>query len=92
MHPFPSDVFARRLRVERRRAGLDRETLSRRVTVLLGGPIDPTLVQRFEERTRAPRLDEAVAAAKALDVALLELITDDNGRLASAADGSGSAS
>lgn len=92
MHPFPSDVFARRLRVERRRAGLDREMLSRRVTVLLGGPIDPTLVQRFEERTRAPRLDEAVAAAKALDVPLLELISEEDDRPASAPDRSGSAS
>lgn len=80
MDPLPSDVFARRLREERRKQDLGREVLSRRISVCLGGPIDPALVRRFEERTRAPRLDEAVAAAKALDVSLLTLIADETDR------------
>ncbi|MHC6176174.1 helix-turn-helix domain-containing protein [Glutamicibacter endophyticus] len=74
MRQLPSDVFAQRLREVRRRAGVSRTDLSRRITLFLGGPIEPTLVQRFEEGTRAPRLDEAVAAADALDISLLDLI------------------
>ncbi len=74
MKQLPSDVFAQSLLEVRRRAGVSRADLSRRITLFLGGPIEPTLVQRFEEGTRAPRLDEAAAAADALDLSLLELI------------------
>lgn len=74
MRQLPSDVFGQRLREVRRRAGLSQGELSRKITLFLGGPIEPTLVQRFEEGTRAPRLDEVVAAADALGVSLLELI------------------
>ncbi|RZU62237.1 helix-turn-helix domain-containing protein [Zhihengliuella halotolerans] len=90
--PPPSDVFAKRIRAERLQAGFEREALSLRIAVLLGGPIDPTLVRRFEEQTRAPRLDEAVAAATALDVSLLTLINGDGGRAAPEAYGSEPAS
>jgi len=72
-----SDFFAQRLREERRKASFSRDDLPRRISLVLGGPIDPTLVQRFEEGTRAPRLDETVAAAAALSVPLLELIDSD---------------
>lgn len=54
MRLLPSDVFAQRLREERRKASFSRDDLSRRFSQLLVGPLDPTLVQRFEEGARAP--------------------------------------
>lgn len=75
--PLPGDVFARRLRQERERRGFSQAALARRIAEVLGTNIDPSAVTRIEQQTRAVRLDEAVAAAEALDVPLALLLSDD---------------
>ncbi|GAA4521777.1 hypothetical protein GCM10023160_09210 [Brachybacterium paraconglomeratum] len=77
MNPLPSDLFARSLRSEREYAGISAGELSRRIADRLETSVDPTLVERMENQTHVIRLDEAVAAAAALGVSLLELISDE---------------
>lgn len=79
MVPMPTDVFAHRLRLERERQKLSQAELARRIAAELGTNVDPSAVTRIEQQTRAVRLDEAVAAAKALDVPLTMLISEDAG-------------
>ncbi|MFJ5724717.1 helix-turn-helix domain-containing protein [Streptomyces sp. NPDC093149] len=77
MNPLPGDLFARRLRQERERLGISQAELARRMAALLGTNVDSTAITRIEQQTRAVRLDEAVAAARALDVPLILLISED---------------
>lgn len=77
MNPLPGDLFSRRLRQERERAGISQAELARRIAEILESNIDPSAVTRIEQQVRAVRLDEAVAAAKALSVPLVTLLTDD---------------
>lgn len=77
MNELPSDVFARRLRQERKRASISQAELARRIAQFLGTAVDPSAVTRIEQQTRAVRLDEAVAAAAALGVPLTALISTD---------------
>lgn len=74
---MPSDLFAMRLRQERERAEVSQTELARRISAILGATIDPSAVNRIEQRTRTVRLDEAVAAARALDVPLAMLLVED---------------
>ncbi|GAA4285181.1 hypothetical protein GCM10022261_27120 [Brevibacterium daeguense] len=74
MDALPSDLFAKRLRFERERAGIDARELSSRITARLGGPSDPGLVSRIEDRTLTPRLDEAATAAEELGISLAVMI------------------
>lgn len=77
MNSLPGDLFARRLRQERERLGISQAELARRIAEILGTNVDPSAVTRIEQQIRAVRLDEAVAAAKALDVPLTLLVADD---------------
>ena len=77
MNPLPGDRFARRLRQERERLNISQAELARRIAEILGTNVDPSAVTRIEQQTRAVRLDEAVAAAEALDVPLMLLISED---------------
>ncbi len=79
MNPLPGDLFARRLRQERERKGISQAEVARRMAAILGSNVDPSMVTRIEQQTRAIRLDEAVAAARALDIPLTELLDDDPG-------------
>ncbi|MUU73512.1 helix-turn-helix domain-containing protein [Pseudarthrobacter sp. GA104] len=78
MNSLPGDLFARRLRQERERLGISQAELARRIAEILGTNVDPSAVTRIEQQIRAVRLDEAVAAAKALDVPLALLVADDH--------------
>ncbi|MFP3397351.1 helix-turn-helix domain-containing protein [Brevibacterium sp. H602] len=71
----PTDTFARRLREERARADVSQTALAKRISEILGYSVDGTAVTRIERSQRAVRLDEAVAAAEALDVPLMTLLT-----------------
>ena len=77
MNPLPGDLFARRLRQERERIGISQAELARRIAEILDTNVDPSAVTRIEQQVRAIRLDEAVAAAKALDVPLQVLVSDE---------------
>jgi transcriptional regulator with XRE-family HTH domain len=77
MNPLPGDIFARRLRQERERRNISQAELARRVAEILGTNVDPSAITRIEQQTRAVRLDEAVAAAEALDMPLALLLSDD---------------
>ncbi|WP_371793127.1 helix-turn-helix transcriptional regulator [Streptomyces sp. NBC_01471] len=80
MSPLPGDLFARRLREERERLGVSQAEVARRMAARLGSNVDATAVTRIEQQTRAVRLDEAVAAAEALGVPLITLVTDNYAR------------
>ncbi|MFD7668111.1 helix-turn-helix domain-containing protein [Streptomyces sp. NPDC059788] len=80
MNPLPADLFARRLRQERERLDISQGEVARRMAALLGTNVDPTVITRIEQQTRAVRLDEAVTAAKALGVPLITLISDNYAR------------
>lgn len=71
-----SAVFAHRLREERRRLGLSQPELAERMTELLNGAIDASAISRIETHGsgRVIKLDEAVAAAAALDLPLAALL------------------
>lgn len=77
MNALPGDLFARRLRQERERLGISQAELARRIAEILGTNVDPSAVTRIEQQIRAVRLDEAVAASKALDVPLAILVAED---------------
>lgn len=77
MNPLPGDLFARRLRQERERQGISQAALARKIAEILGTNVDTSVVNRIEQQLRAVRLDEAVAAAKALRVPLTVLYADD---------------
>jgi transcriptional regulator with XRE-family HTH domain len=77
MNQLPGDLFARRLRQERERLSISQAELARRIAGVLGSNVDPSAVTRIEQQIRAVRLDEAVAAAEALGVPLITLLTDD---------------
>lgn len=72
--PLPGVIFARRLRQEREAAGVSQVELARRISEQLGASIDPTAITRIESQERAVRLDEAVIAARALDLPLTVLL------------------
>lgn len=74
---LPTDLFANRLRAERERQGISQAELARRMETWLGTNLGQTAILRMEQRTRAVRLDEAVAAAKVLGVPLIALISED---------------
>ena len=57
--------------------GMSQAELARRIAEILGTNIDPSAVTRIEQQLRAVRLDEAVAAARVLDVPLQLLVSDD---------------
>lgn len=71
-----TETFARRLTVERQRAGLSQAALAARITDRIGRSIDPSAVARAEKHERAVRLDEAVAIADVLQVPLTSLLRD----------------
>lgn len=77
MNPLPGDLFARRLRIERECLNISQAELARRVAEILGTNVDPSAITRIEQQTRAVRLDEAVAAAQALDMPLALLLSED---------------
>lgn len=68
LNPLPNDTFIRRLRAERERRNVGQAELSRRMSALLGQQIGAPVLNRIEQGLRAVRLDEAVAAATALDM------------------------
>jgi transcriptional regulator with XRE-family HTH domain len=74
---LPTDLFAKNLRRAREAQGVSQSELALRMEPYLGSSIGHTAILRIEQRTRAVRLDEAVAAAKALDLPLAALISED---------------
>lgn len=72
------DTFARRLREERSRVGMSQTALAAHIAELTSHSIDGTAVTRIEQSRRAVRLDEAVAAAAALEVPLMALVTEES--------------
>lgn len=76
MTALPSEIFARRMREERTRAGLAQAEIARRITSRLGVTIDGSAVTRIEKRERVVRLDEAVAIAEVLGVPITQLLSD----------------
>jgi len=54
--------------------------LAAKIAEILGVNVDPSAVTRIEKQERAVRLDEAVAAARALEIPLAALITEDQVR------------
>lgn len=75
MDPRPMDLFARRLRRERESAGVDPGDLSRLIAERTGKAVDLTLVERMEDQTHPPGLDEAVIAAEELGVSIVALVS-----------------
>ncbi|WP_078875603.1 helix-turn-helix domain-containing protein [Streptomyces sp. NRRL F-5053] len=78
MNPLPGDLFARRLRQERKQQGVSQVELARRIAAILGTNLDQAAIVRIEQQVRAVRLDEAVAAARALGVPLSVLIDENS--------------
>lgn len=77
MDPRPMDLFARRLRREREGAGVDPGDLSRLIAERTGKAVDLTLVERMEDQTHPPGLDEAVIAAEELGVSITALVSEE---------------
>ncbi|PUB32476.1 helix-turn-helix protein [Promicromonospora sp. AC04] len=77
MNSLPGDLFARALRQTRLRLGISQAELARRMGERLGMNVDNSAITRIEQQTRAVRLDEAVAAAAALGVPLIALVSED---------------
>lgn len=76
MNDAVPEVFARRLRQERRARGLSQAELAERVSKLLGIAVDGSAVTRIEKHARAVRLQEAITIAEVLDLPLSALIDD----------------
>ena len=71
------EMFARRLREARQAAGISQTGLARRISERLDGRLDGPTITRIEKGERSVRIEEAVAAAQALDVPLAALVTDE---------------
>lgn len=71
-----TEVFARRMREERRRAGVSQADLAQRLTEMIGRQVDPSAVARAEKHQRGVRLDEAIAIAEVLGVGLEAMLRD----------------
>lgn len=71
------EVFAERLRETRRTARLSQAELASRISALTGTPLPATAITKIEKGERAVRLDEAVAAARALEVPLSALVSEE---------------
>lgn len=69
-------IFARRLRQERRRAGLTQAALARSLAAS-GLDLDQTSLSRIESQQRRASLSEAVAIAEVLGLALGDLVRDE---------------
>lgn len=76
MNVLPGQVFARRLRQERGRAGLSQAALAERLAEVLDQKVDASAITRIEKLERAVRLDEAVVIADVLDVPLEAMLHD----------------
>ncbi|GAA4525616.1 hypothetical protein GCM10023160_18800 [Brachybacterium paraconglomeratum] len=77
MPETPKAMFARRLREERKAAGLTQVGVGELISRRLGVTIDGTAVTRIERGERSVKLEEAVAAAQALGVPLAALVSDE---------------
>lgn len=75
MKPGNSSTFIRRLRFERKRAGLSQTELARAMTERLKNRVDPTTITRMEQGARTVRLDDALAMADILGVPLMTLLS-----------------
>ncbi|XVX21484.1 helix-turn-helix domain-containing protein [Actinomycetota bacterium] len=71
-------LYRRRLREERRAAGLTQAEFAELLSARLGVHLDATTVTRMETGPRGVRLDEAVAAAEALRLPLAALLRDED--------------
>lgn len=73
-----TEVFARRSREERRKAGHSQALIADRMSRILGANVDTSAVSRIENpySGRVTKLDEAAAIAEALGVPLSELMAD----------------
>lgn len=73
-----SAAFARRLREERTKRRITQAELAERMTPLLGAQIYDSTISLLEKpgSARSIKLEEAVAAARALDVPLATLISN----------------
>lgn len=76
MTQTPEELFADRLRELRQAAGMSQAAFADRLSEVLGRAIYPSAITRIEKGDRSVRLDEAVAAARALDVPLGSLVSD----------------
>lgn len=71
--PQVSDIFAGRVREARNARGWTQQDLANEMGKL-GAPMDRTTIAKLEKRQREARINEAVAIAAALDVALTCLL------------------
>ena len=78
MSPTPEELFARRVRAQRKAAGLTQTALVERVSRLLGTTFNATAITKIETTGRMIRLNEAVVIAHALDVPLSYLVADED--------------
>jgi transcriptional regulator with XRE-family HTH domain len=69
----PSETFAKRLAIARRARNWSQARLAK-ILDELGHPMHPTALSRIEKETRQVTIDDAVAIAAALDVALVHMI------------------
>lgn len=76
MNTQPGQMFARRLRQERGRAGFSQAELAKRMGEVFNQKIYASAITRIENCERAVRLDEAVVLAELLHVPLAELLYD----------------
>lgn len=76
MTSTPEEMFAHRLREQRKSAKLTQAGLARLLSDLLGTTVNSTAVTKIEKGDRTVRLDEAVAAAQALGVPLATLVSE----------------
>lgn len=72
----PTEIFARRMREERQRAGLSQADVGERLTEVLGRTVDHSAIARAEKHQRAIRLDEAIAIAELLELPMSALLRD----------------
>jgi transcriptional regulator with XRE-family HTH domain len=70
----PEQIFARRMRELREKLGISQALVATKLRLVEGLKLDPTAITRMEKGTRAIRLDEAVAIARALDLTVDEML------------------
>lgn len=76
MDETPEQIFAARLREQRRASGLTQAELARRVSEYLPAPMGSTAITKIEGGSRPVTLNEAVYVAIVLQVSLTDLVVD----------------
>ncbi|OFL67445.1 MULTISPECIES: helix-turn-helix transcriptional regulator [unclassified Brevibacterium] len=78
MSQTPEELFARRLRDQRRAAGMTQAGLARLLSRLQGSELNTTAITKMESGDRAIRLNEAVYIAHILDLPLEPMVAPED--------------